>query len=193
MILEGIVTTCDAAGRMHLAAMGPHVDDRECYAAAIERLTLRPFGTSQTAANLVAVPEGVFHLVDDVLIFAHSVTKTAFMPSCRPAREVRGWMLDDACLAYEFRIETTDASSARIRHEARVVATHTGRPFVGFNRARHAVVEASILVTRLHLLGEAEVRRQMALLAPLVEKTGGIREREAWALIERRVGDAHGE
>jgi hypothetical protein len=190
MILEGIVTTCDAAGRVHLAAMGPQVDDGACYAAAIERLTLLPFDTSQTAANLAVVPEGVFHLVDDVLIFARAVTKTPFLPPCRPAREVRGWVLDEACMACEFRIETTDASGARVRHEARVVATHTGRPFVGFNRARHAVVEASILVTRLHLLGEAEVRRQMALLAPLVEKTGGIREREAWALIEQRVDDS---
>lgn len=187
MILEGIVTTCDAAGRMHLAAMGPHVDDGECYAAGIERLTLQPFDTSQTAANLAAVPEGVFHVVDDVLIFAHAVTKTSFAPPCRPARAVRGWVLDDACVAYEFRIEATDASRERIRHEARVVATHAGRPFLGFNRGRHAVVEAAILVTRLHLLGAEEIRRQMALLAPLVEKTGGSRERAAWALIEQAI------
>lgn len=193
MILEGIVTTCDAAGRMHLAAMGPQVDERECSAAAIERLTLKPFDTSQTAANLAAVPEGVFHLVDDVLVFAHAVTKTSFAPPCRPAREVRGWVLDDACAAYEFRIEATDASQSRIRHEARVVARHAGRPFMGFNRGRHAVVEAAILVTRLHLLEADEVSRQMAALAPLVEKTGGSREREAWALIERAIVDSREE
>ena len=188
MILEGIVTTCDAAGRMHLAAMGPHVDERECAAAAIERLTLKPFETSQTAANLAAVPEGVFHLTDDVLLFARAVTKTfADMPAARPATHVRGWVLENVCRAYEFRIEASDTTQPRLRHEARVVGVHEGRPFMGFNRARHAVVEAAILCTRVHLLGAEEIRRQMALLAPLVEKTGGSREREAWALLEASV------
>jgi uncharacterized protein len=68
-----------------------------------------------------------------------------------------------------------------------VVATHEGRPFVGLNRARHAVVEGAILVTRVHLLGADEVRRQLAELRVLVEKTGGTREHEAFGLLERSV------
>jgi hypothetical protein len=39
----------------------------------------------------------------------------------------------------------------------------------------------------LHLLGVDEVRRQLRDLAVLVEKTGGDREREAFALLEARV------
>ena len=100
---------------------------------------------------------------------------------------MRGWVLEDAARAYEFRIEESDTSQERLRHEARVVAVHDGRPFLGFNRAKHAVVEAAVLVTRIHLLGPAEIRRQMAALVPLVEKTGGSREREAWTLIEGYV------
>lgn len=173
---------------MHLAAMGPHVDERECAAGVIERLTLKPFETSQTAANLAAVPEGVFHLTDDVLLFARAVTKSfAAPPAARPAAHVRGWVLEEACQAFEFRIESSDTSPPRFRHEARVVGVHEGRPFIGFQRARHAVVEAAILCTRVHLLGAEEIRRQMALLAPLVEKTGGSREREAWALLQSSV------
>jgi hypothetical protein len=49
------------------------------------------------------------------------------------------------------------------------------------------VVEGSILVSRRHLLGAAEVGRRLAELAPLVEKTGGDRERRAFALLESRV------
>jgi len=64
---------------------------------------------------------------------------------------------------------------------------HEGRPFLGFNRARHAVVEGAILVTRLHLLGVDEVRRQLRELAVLVEKTGGPREHEAFGLLEEKV------
>lgn len=189
MIIEGIITTTDAEGQMHLAAMGPHVDEEAGRTGLLERLSLRPFATSQTALNLAMIPEGVFHLCDDVLLFARVVTKSLpEPPACRPAERVRGWVLEDACRAYEFRIGESDTSQERLRHEAQVVAVHQGRPFVGFNRAKHAVVEAAILATRLHLLGPEEIRRQMGALVPLVEKTGGSREREAWKVVEGYVG-----
>jgi hypothetical protein len=191
MILEGVVTTCDAAGGMHLAAMGPEVAEGDCLGGAIGRLVLKPFETSQTAGNLVRLPEGVFHLTDDVLLLARIVTGTlAEPPACRPAEAVRGWVLEEACRAYEFRVEEADRSRDRGRLVARVVKRHEGRPFVGFNRARNAVVEGAILVTRLHLLGHEEVARQLRGLKVLVEKTGGTREHEAFRLLEARVGEA---
>ena len=188
MILEGLVTTTDPAGAMHLAAMGPQVDATAAYGHAIEQLLLKPFASSQTGSNLLRLPEGVFHVTDDALLLAHVVTGTlAGPPASRPATAVRGWVLDDACRAYEFKVVATDTSQERLRLEARVVAVHEGRPFLGFNRARHAVVEGAILVTRLHLLGVDEVRRQLRELAVLVEKTGGPREHEAFGLLEEKV------
>ena len=191
MILEGLLTTTDPAGAMHLAAMGPQIDDSQVEAAAagrIERLLLKPFASSQTGGNLLRLPEGVFHVTDDSLLLARVVTGTlAATLASRPATAVRGWVLDDACRAYEFKVVEADTSQERLRLEARVVAVHEGRPFLGFNRARHAVVEGSILVTRLHLLGADEVRRQFRELAVLVEKTGGPREHEAFRLLEEKV------
>ena len=176
---------------MHLAAMGPQIDDSQVEAAAagrIERLLLKPFASSQTGGNLLRLPEGVFHVTDDSLLLARVVTGTlAATLASRPATAVRGWVLDDACRAYEFKVVEADTSQERLRLEARVVAVHEGRPFLGFNRARHAVVEGSILVTRLHLLGADEVRRQFRELAVLVEKTGGPREHEAFRLLEEKV------
>ena len=188
MILEGLVTTTDPAGAMHLAAMGPQVDATAAYGHAIEQLLLKPFASSQTGSNLLRLPEGVFHVTDDSLLLARVVTGTlAGPPASRPATAVRGWVLDDACRAYEFKVVAADASQERLRLEARVVAVHEGRPVLGFNRARHAVVEGAILVTRLHLLGADEVRRQLRELAVLVEKTGGPREHEAFGLLEEKV------
>jgi hypothetical protein len=184
MILEGLVTTLDAAGRMHVAAMGPAVDDHEREAGAITRLVLRPFGTSQTAANLARHPEGVFHLTDDVLLLARCVAgRLERPPEARPAELVHGHLLAAACRAYEFRIEMSDGTAERQRLEARVLREHAMRPFLGFNRAAHAVVEAAILVTRLHLTGPEAVAARLADLEPLVEKTGGGREREAFAIL----------
>ncbi|NBW95466.1 MAG: DUF447 family protein, partial [Planctomycetia bacterium] len=145
------------------------------------------------ATNLARRGAGVFHATDDVLLIARVVTGAAVAPACRPAAVVEGWVLEGVNRAYEFEVTAADRSAERGRLEARVVATHEGRPFCGFNRARHAVVEAAILVTRLHLLGADDVRRRLADLAVPVEKTGGEREREAFALLERRVGEAGAE
>lgn len=104
-----------------------------------------------------------------------------------PATAVGGFVLADAARAWEFVVESADTTAERTRLVARVVAEHAGRPFLGFQRAAHAVVEGAILVSRLHLFGADEVARRLADLAPLVEKTGGDRERRAFALLERRV------
>ncbi len=188
MILEGLVTTTDLAGAMHLAAMGPQVDATAASGNAIEQLLLKPFASSQTGGNLLRLPEGVFHVTDDSLLLARVVTGAlAAPPASRPATAVRGWVLEEACRAYEFKVVAADTSQERLRLEARVVAVHEGKPFLGFNRARHAVVEGAILVTRLHLLGAEEVSRQLRELAVIVEKTGGPREHEAFRLLEEKV------
>jgi hypothetical protein len=187
MIVEGILTTADPDGGMHLAAMGPWVEDGERESGRITRLVLKPFATSHTAANLARVPAGVFHLTDDVLLLAQIVAGSPATPASRPAEHVPGRVLVDACRAWEFVIDQKDDSRERIELTARVVARHEGRPFTGFNRAAHAVVEAAILVTRLHLLDPADVRGQFAALKPLVEKTGGAREREAFAILSARA------
>ena len=190
MILEGLVTTVDPAGRMHVAAMGPGVDESERATGRLSRLTLRPFSTSQTGANLLRTKAGVLHLTDDVLLLARTVAGgLADPPAARPATGVAGFVLEDACLAFEFRVTLVDDRSARLCLEALIVATHSRRPFLGFSRAAHAVVEAAILVTRLHLLDSGEIRRRFAELEPLVEKTGGQRDREAFALLAARLDD----
>lgn len=189
MIIEGIVTTTDPDGRMHVAAMGPWIDPAERDAGRITRLVLKPFATSHTAANLARVRSGVFHLTDDVLLLARIVAgRLDEPPVARPADRVAGHVLADACRAWEFAVAEIDASRERVVMEARVEAEHAGRPFLGFNRAAHAVVEAAIHVTRLHLVDRGEVARRLADLRVLVEKTGGPREHQAFEMLEARVG-----
>ena len=94
MIIEGIVTTTNPDGGMHVAAMGPAVDNGERLAGRITRLLLRPFATSHTAANLARVPAGVFHLTDDVLLVARIVAgQLDDVPASRPADCVPGRVL----------------------------------------------------------------------------------------------------
>lgn len=190
MILEGIVTTTGDDGGIHVAAMGPHVDegDLDRSSGQIRRLALKPFVSSVTHANLVRHGEGVFHLTDDVLLLAEVVTGSlSSPPASRAAELVAGFVLEGACMAHEFRVVSARSDGPRATFEANVVATHAIRPFVGFNRAAGAVVEGAILVSRIGILEIGEIRRQMEQLAVVVLKTAGEREREAFGRLQARI------
>jgi hypothetical protein len=185
MILEGIVTTLSAAGEVNIAPMGPHVDLNDA-GGELTRFVLRPFRSAQTYANLQAHGEGVLHVTDDVLLLARSaVGALEPLPALRPATHVRGLVIADACRYHEFRITACDDSTERVRLEAEVVHTGRLRDFFGFNRAKHAVVEAAILATRTALLPLDEIEAEYRRLAVLVEKTGGPQEHEAFDFLRQ--------
>ena len=183
VILEGIVTTLDAQGKLNVAPMGPIVEP------SMSELILRPFKTSSTYRNLKVRPQGVFHVTDNVLLLARAaVHRWESRPETFPAQKVEGRVIKDACRWYEFQIETFDESQERTRLTARVVHSGRRRDFFGLSRAKHAVVEAAILATRVDLLPRDDLMRQFQMLRPLVEKTGSGAEREAFALLEEYVG-----
>jgi hypothetical protein len=108
-------------------------------------------------------------------------------PPMVPATVVRGQVLSDACRYYEFKVVRCDDRAERATIEVEVVHTVRLRDFFGFNRAMHAVVEAAILATRTAFLSAEAIAVEYGRLAPLVEKTGGEREREAFAFLEAYV------
>jgi hypothetical protein len=182
MILEGIVTTVGADGAVNIAPMGPHVD------SDMAQLLLRPFSTSQTYRNLTRHGEGVLHVTDDVLLLARAALGPVEpAPTLVPAAHVRGFVLRDACRYHEFRVKAIDDSHERVRIEADVVHSGRLRDFFGFNRAKHAVVEAAILATRTGILPLDEIEAEYRKLAVIVDKTGGEQERAAFSLLRHRV------
>lgn len=185
MILEGIVTTVSSTGAVNIAPMGPLVDANAA-SGELTRFVLRPYRTAQTFANLRDHAEGVLHVTDDVLLLARAAVGVLDPPPpMRPAARVRGWVLADACRYHEFRITARDESAERVRLNAEVVHTGRIRDFFGFNRAKHAVVEAAILATRTALLPIQEIEAEYSRLAVLVEKTGGPREHAAFAFLQQ--------
>lgn len=179
MILEALITTLDADGGPHLAPMGPRVGPD------FARFILRPFPTSQTYRNLLAHPEGVLHVTDDAALIARAaVGAVQPFPATRAAERVRGHVLADACRFFEFRVTAVDDSGERVTMEAEVVHSGRLRDFFGFNRARHAVLEAAILATRFHLLNLDEVTAEFRNLRVIVTKTGGPAELDAMTFLE---------
>jgi uncharacterized protein len=183
MILEALVTTLDDAGGVHVAPMGPTVDG-----ADFTRFMLRPYPTSHTGRHLRARGEGVLHVTDDVLLLARAaVGRVEPPPEVFPAARVRGYVLSGACRYFEFRVAAVDESQERVRIDAEVVQAGRLRDFFGFNRAKHAVVEAAILATRVAFLPAEQIAEELKRLAPMVDKTGGPDERAAFALLRDHV------
>jgi hypothetical protein len=186
MILEGLVSSLGPDGVVNLAPMGPRVPADA--GAELRHFVLRPFRTAHTHANLRAHGEGVLHVTDDVLLLARAALGLLDpLPELRPAQHVRGWVLAGACRYHEFRVTGWDDTGERAEVRAEVVFTGRLRDFFGFNRAKHAVVEAAILATRLGLLPRPHILEELDRLAVLVDKTGGPQEHEAFALLRRHV------
>jgi len=189
MILETIVTTINEDGSLNVSPMGPTIDvDPSATHQVIETFQLRPFDTSRTFANLKRTPSGVLHITDDVELFARSaIGKLEQNPQTRSAENIEGQIILDACRAYEFKVEFIDETGPRMSLNCRAIQSHRHRDFLGFNRAKHAVIEAAILATRLDFLPAAEISDQFYRLKTIVEKTGGQQETSAFELLETYV------
>ena len=95
--------------------------------------------------------------------------------------------MEDCCRFHEFEVRRLDDSSERTTIEAEVVGSGRKRDFFGFNRGKHAGVEAAILATRTAFLPAEEILGEFERLAVWVEKTGGAQEREAFAFLDEYV------
>jgi uncharacterized protein len=178
VIVETIVTTIDPGGAINFAPMGVEWSD--------EILVLKPFLETSTFRNVSASGTAVVNLTDDAMLFAQGAISSPQFPSV-PAILVRGVVLEAACSWRELEVMAIDATPPRSRIEARVVHRGFKREFIGFNRAKHAVLEAAILATRTHLIPADQVRDEYARLQILVDKTAGPREREAMDLLTQYV------
>jgi uncharacterized protein len=184
MIIEGLMTTANPDGTSNVSPMGPRVAAEE--GADWTRLVVRPFRTSTTYANLKRTGLGVFHVTDDVEMLAAAAIGRLAPPPVR--RSAAGqFILEGACRWYALEVACLEDADERTTIEMRVVERGTLREYFGLNRAKHAVVEAAILATRLHLIPHDEIERQLAALRPLVEKTGGSAEQRAFAQLAEYV------
>ena len=185
LILEGIVVTLDAAGVPNIAPMGPRVD------RDVSRLTLRPFSTSRTYQNLLSARRGVFHVTDDVELLAKAaVGQLSPLPALCPLPTSGCQRLADACRWWAFEVEQIGDSTERITIDCRVTSRGEIRPFLGFNRAKHAVLEAAILATRLHILPAETINSEFKRLSTLIEKTAGHQERTAFAFLQEYIANS---
>ena len=177
-ILETIVTTVAGDGTVNIAPMGVEWGD--------PAIVLKPFLDTTTYRNVVATGAAVVNVIDDVRVFARSAIGNPAYDTV-PAVAVEGVVLAAGCSWRELKVRSIDSTPPRSRIDMEVVHRGTRREFIGFNRARHAVIEAAIYVTRLHLLDRAFIDSELSRLQVIVDKTAGPPELEAMALLVAHV------
>ncbi|MGC8873951.1 MAG: DUF447 domain-containing protein [Chloroflexia bacterium] len=178
MIVEVLFSTLDGGGRPNFAPMGVVWGEEE--------IVVRPFRATHTFANLLANGYGVANVTDDALAFVEAALGDPLLP-CFPAVRVPGVVFQGAC--YWRELEVTDVAGNDERAEIACRVVHRGwrRDFLGFSRARNALVELAILATRLHLSGVEPVLEALERYEAIVRKTGDEPERKALTLIQNYV------
>jgi hypothetical protein len=179
VIWETIVTTRSSAGRVHVAPMGIRESEEG-------RVVLAPFRPSTTLENVLATRVAVVNASDDVRVFAGCLTGRHDWAT-RACEQIECVRLDGAAAHRELALARIEEEAQRPRLHCDVVFAATHRPFRGYNRAQAAVIEAAILVSRLHLLSPAKIEAEMKYLAIAIEKTAGPHEREAWSWLVERI------
>jgi len=202
VIIEGLLTTVDEQGAPHVAPMGPLVNPE------LTRWTLRPFVSSTTYRLLRSNPHCVFHVVNDVVpvvesalglsssltLEQHTLQRKLEQSSQAEAKPllrdgepecatVPVWTIPTACHWYHLQVTSWEITQERSQATACMLEQRVLRPFWGWNRAKHAILEATILATRLHLADRPAIDEDLNRLKTMIVKTAGPRELLAWQML----------
>ena len=195
MVIEGVLTTENLDGSMHVSPIGPHVNPE------LSSWILKPFQSSTTFTNLRASSRAIFHVVDDPLLMTAAVlglcnrkeesTGIADVLDDKQIAELVaskfypefGWVLDLSCRWHALTVEQWDVSTPRAIAVCLQSHQQEHRPFWGWNRARHSILELAILSSRLHMLDRQVIEEELNRHKSIIEKTAGPREMAAWELL----------
>ena len=174
-VTESVVATKGPNDRWNLAALGLHAGDP---------VTARTYGNTRTRRNFERRGGGVVQFVADPRTFVDAALSIReepdpVVPSADAWVEVDATRLDswtDEGTTIR-KWELTPGESERVREGATTI-----------NRGFGAVVEATVAASRLGVPGfdDAELRERLDVLADVVERCGGAREREAIERVKRR-------
>ncbi len=138
------------------------------------------------------MPFAVANYTDDVRVFAGCLTGRHDWPTTS-STHVPVPRLQGALAHAELAVSHVTEDEQRPRFQCRVVHEESHAPFAGFNRAQAAVVEAAILVSRLHMLPRPKIEQELAYLEIAVTKTAGEAELTAWNWLQQKVRDYYGD
>ncbi len=178
MIQEIIVTTQNEDGTTHIAPMGIREEKG--------LIIIAPFKPSATLENIQRNKSATVNRIDDVRIFAGCLTGRKEWPLL-PTERITGQRLQAALSHLELEMESFEDDELRPQFYLKPVVEVTHSAFKGFNRAQSAVVEAAILVSRLHMLSREKIEQELEYLTIAIDKTAGENEKIAWQWLMEKI------
>jgi hypothetical protein len=180
-IHEVIVSSLGEDGNPHFAPMG--------ISEVNGHFVIQPFKPSATYENMKRHRQCSINYTDDVRVFAGSLTGHRQWPSLA-CNDIDGFYLENALAHTELELIEFEDGDPRTRFTGEVVSEYSHAMFRGFNRAQSAVIDAAVLVSRLHMLPAEKIQREIAYLTIAIEKTAGDKELEAWGWLMEKIEQA---
>ena len=178
MINETIITTVNKDGSIHIAPMGVRHED--------DFYVIAPFKPSTTLKNLQRSGQAVINMTDDVRIFAGCLTGHYDWPTI-DVSAINGKRLAGALSHIEIEVAHQEGDGLRPVFYCSEKHQETHAPFMGLNRAKAAVLEAAVLVSRLHMLPDEKIDNEIEYLQIAIDKTASAHELEAWGWLMNRI------
>ncbi len=178
MINETIITTVNEDGSAHIAPMGVRRDEKYYIIA--------PFKPSTTLNNLERTGQAVINLTDDVRIFAGCLTGHYDWPTVATSK-IQGQRLQAALSHIEIEVVRQEGDDIRPVFYCEEKHQENHAAFMGLNRAKAAVLEAAVLVSRLHMLSNDKIDNEIKYLQISIDKTAGAHELQAWAWLMDKI------
>ncbi len=178
MINESIITTLNEDKSVHLAPMGVRCEDNF--------FVIAPFKPSRTLENLERNGTAIINMTDDVRIFAGCMTGYYDWPTVT-ASLIEGQRLKAALSHIETEVVRQEDNEIRPVFYCQERFRENHAPFMGLNRAKAAVLEAAVLVSRLHMLPDKKIDNEIKYLEIAIDKTAGEHELEAWGWLMDRI------
>lgn len=178
MINETIITTLNTDASVHIAPMGIRYEN--------DLFIISPFKPSTTLKNLERNGQAVINMTDDVRIFAGCLTGYYHWPTVNTS-VVDGKRLKAALSHIEIEVIRKEGDDIRPVFYCQEKHQENHAAFMGLNRAKAAVLEAAVLVSRLSMLPSEKIDNEIEYLQIAIDKTAGENELEAWGWLMERI------
>ena len=178
MINETIITTLNKDGSVNIAPMGVRREN--------DYFVIAPFKPSTTLQNIERSGQAVINMTDDVRIFAGCLTDHYDWPTVSTS-VIDGKRLQVALSHIEIEVTRQEGDDIRPVFYCSEKHQEIHAPFMGLNRAKAAVLEAAVLVSRLHMLPDEKIDNEIMYLQIAIDKTASEHELEAWAWLMNRI------
>jgi hypothetical protein len=99
-----------------------------------------------------------------------------YVPEC-------GWILKNSHRYFVLKTGEWNLSDARAIVECSISQQDTLSPFWGWNRAKHSILELSVIASRKHMISAEEIASELSRHRIVIEKTAGESELAALELL----------